>query len=245
MAAGGGAGKTVGIVQPEGIAMRAAPALFVLLAGLSAACFAADTPTQPRSRGEAKEMFSADGLAKVEVKGIEVAYKRPEARLSEYKRVLVRPVGVSIRKDWVRSAGLHGVRPTAAEVENVRTRVGTFVREEFEKELTAAGVSMAQEPADDVLEIDLAITDLYAAAPDIQVPARKDVWALSAGEMTLVGELRDSVTGETQFRFYDHGKAREWSRPRRILFNENEIEARKLARSWAKALLAGFQAARK
>ena len=52
------------------------------------------------------------------------------------------------------------------------------------------------------------------------------------------------MSGETQFRFYDHGQAREWSRPRRILFNENETEARKMARSWAQALREGLQAAR-
>jgi hypothetical protein len=95
-----------------------------------------------------------------------------------------------------------------------------------------------------VLEIDLSIVDLFAAAPDVQKATQSDVYALSAGEMTLVGELRDSVSGETQFRFYDHGEARKWLRPRRILFNQNEGEARMVARDWAKALLEGLQAAR-
>ena len=224
--------------------MRAHPSLLLLLACLATApALADDPPAQPRNRGEAREMFSADGLSKVDIKGIDVAYQRPGASLSEYKRVLVRPVTVSLRRDWARTAGMHGIKARPEEIARIRERVATFVREEFEKDLATAGIEQAQEPGEDVLEIGLSVTDLYAAAPDIQVPGRREVYADSAGEMTLVGELRDSVSGETQFRFYDHGQAREWSRPRLILFNENEIEARKIARSWAQALREGLQAA--
>ena len=225
--------------------MRALPRLLLLLACLPfASALAADPPAQPRNKGEAREMFSADGLAKAAIKGIDVAYLRPDARLSEYRSVLVRPVSVSLRRDWARSSAMPSLRPRAEDVERIRNRVATYVREEFEKELADAGITQVQAPGDDVLEIDLSIVDLFAAAPDVQKTGQSDVYALSAGEMTLVGELRDSVSGETQFRFYDHGEARKWMRPRRILFNQNEGEARMIARDWAKALLEGLQAAR-
>jgi len=225
--------------------MRALPRLLLLLAFLpTASALAADPPTQPRNRGEAREMFSTDGLTKTSIKGIDVAYLRPDARLSEYKSVLVRPVEVSLRRDWARSSAVPSLRPRAEDVARIRLRVATYVREEFEKELAEAGIAQAQEPGDDVLEIDLAIVDLFAAAPDVQKTGQSDVLALSAGEMTLVGELRDSVSGETQFRFYDHGEARKWMRPRRITVNQNEGEARLIARDWAKALREGLQAAR-
>jgi hypothetical protein len=224
--------------------MRAATSLLLIACLSTSAALAADPPAQPRTRGEAREMFSADGLEKTEIKGFDVAYKRPGMDLSGYKSVLVRPVTVSLRKDWARTAGMQGIRARPEDIERIKLRMSTFVREEFEKDLAAAGIAQAQSPGEDVLEVALSVTDLYAAAPDVQVPARSDVFALSAGEATLVGELRDSVSGETQFRFYDHGQAREWSRPRRILFNENETEARKMARSWAQALREGLQAAR-
>jgi hypothetical protein len=225
--------------------MRVLPRILLLLALLlPGLAIAADPPEQPRNKREAGAMFSDDGLSKVSMKGIDVAYQRPGARLSEYKSVLLRPISVSLRKDWTRSAGMHGIRARPEEIERIRSRVSTLVREEFEKELLAAGVAQSQAPGEDVLEIGLSITDLYAAAPDVQVPGRVDVYAVSAGEMTLVGELRDSVSGETQFRFYDHGYAREWTRPRKILFHENEIEARKIVQAWAKALREGLQAAR-
>lgn len=225
--------------------MRTLTKLFFAAAiASSLPALAADPPAEPRSRGEARELYSADGLEQIKVKGIDVAYARPGARLSEYQRVLVLPVEVSLRRDWARNASGGRVRPKPEEVELIRRRVATYVREEFEHELAQAGIEQAQAPGEDVLAIALSIKDLYAVAPDLQTVYPSDVYALSAGEMTLVGELRDSVTGESEFRFYDHGRAREWSRPRRILFNENEIEARQIAREWAKALREGLQAAR-
>jgi hypothetical protein len=110
----------------------------------AASALAADPPAQPRNKGEAREMFSADGLAKTSIKGIDVAYLRPGARLSEYKSVLVRPVSVSLRRDWARSSAMPSLRPRPEDVERIRARVGTYVREEFEKELTAAGIAQVQ-----------------------------------------------------------------------------------------------------
>jgi hypothetical protein len=226
--------------------MRARSHLFVVLACLSMApALAADPPAQPDTRKEAREMFAADGLEKVDLKGFDVAYKRPGASQAAYHTVPVLPVSVTQRNDRDRGAGMHAARARPEDIERIRARVATYVREEFEKDLAEAGIAQAQAPGEDVLEVSLSIIDLYAAAPDVQVAGRQDIYAVSAGEATLVGELRDSVSGEAQFRFYDHGQAREWPRPRRILFNENETEARKLARAWAQALREGLQAAQK
>jgi len=225
--------------------MRALPLL--LLASLAMApALAADPPDKPRSRGEAKEIFSEDGLAKVKVEGIDVAYARPGASLSGYKSVLVRPVSVSLRRDWKQSGGMDRLRASDEDVARIRARMSELVHEEFEKDMQAAGIAQAQAPGADVLEVELSVTDLYAAAPEIpgQLSPRSETWALSAGSMTLQGELRDSVSGETLARFYDHDTAREYSGPRRIEFGYNEIEARRLARRWAQALRVGVQAAR-
>lgn len=224
--------------------MRALPLLLLALAITPA--FAGDPPDKPRSRGEAKEMFGNEGLAKVKVEGLDVVYARPGASLSAYKSVLVRPIDVSLRRDWKQSGGMDRLRASDADVARIRERMSALVHEEFDKDLQQAGIAQAQAPGGDVLEVELAVTDLYAAAPEIpkQLSARSEVWALSAGSMTLQGVLRDSVTGETLARFYDYDTAREYSDPRRIEFGYNEIEARRIARRWAEALRAGVQAAR-
>jgi hypothetical protein len=160
--------------------------------------------------------------------------------------VLVRPIDVSLRRDWKQSGGMDRLRASDADVARIRERMSALVHEEFDKDLQQAGIAQAQAPGGDVLEVELAVTDLYAAAPEIpkQLSARSEVWALSAGSMTLQGVLRDSVTGETLARFYDYDTAREYSGPRRIEFGYNEIEARRIARRWAEALRTGVQAAR-
>jgi hypothetical protein len=224
--------------------MRALPLL--LLAVSITPAFAADPPDKPRSRGEAKEMFGDEGLAKVKVEGLDVVYARPGASLSSYKTVLVRPIDVRLRRDWKQSGGMDRLRASDADVARIRERMSALVREEFDKDLQQAGIPQSQAAGGEVLEVELSVTDLYAAAPEIpkQLSARSETWALSAGSMTLQGVLRDSVTGETLARFYDYDTAREYSGPRRIEFGYNEIEARRIARRWAQALRAGVQSAR-
>ena len=226
--------------------MRALPSLILALSVFAAVpVLAADPPAQPRSRGEAKDAFSADGLVPVKVKGLDVAFQRPGADLSQYKRVLLKPVEVSLRRDWARSGASDRIRPRPEDVELIRNRVSTYVREEFEKELAADGIEQAQAPAEDVLEIVVSVKDLFAVAPDLQRVGQSEVYAVSAGEMTLVGELRDSVTGEAEFRFYDNEQGdQRTSRPRRIYWNENESEARRIARDWAPLMRKAVQAAR-
>ena len=231
--------------------MRTLPSLLLVISTLvTVPVLAADPPSQPRSRGEAKDAFSADGLAPVKVRGLDVAFQRPGADLSQYKRVLLRPVEVSLRRDWARSGTSGRTRARPEDVELIRSRVSTYVREEFEKELAGAGIELAQAPADDVLEIVVSVKDLFAVAPELQRAGQKDVYqsdvyAVSAGEMTLVGELRDSVSGEAEFRFYDNEQGdNRTMRPRRMNWNENEVEARSIARNWAQLMRAAVQAAR-
>jgi hypothetical protein len=87
-----------------------------------------------------------------------------------------------------------------------------------------------------VLDLNMSIIELKIAAPDIQTAGRVNTYAVSAGEMTLVVDLRDSVTGDTVMRIFDRGEAHETLRTQRITSVENEAEARHLANGWAKAM---------
>lgn len=68
---------------------------------------------------------------------------------------------------------------------------------------------------------------------------------MSAGEMTLIAELRDSETGEVLVRAYDRATARGTSTPHRIFKGENEREARAAAKAWAEILRQQLDAANK
>jgi hypothetical protein len=119
-----------------------------------------------------------------------------------------------------------------------------LVHEELAKELGAGGYPLSDQAGDDVLDLDLRIIDLSVTAPDVLTPGRQVVYAVSAGEMTLVAELRDSSSGETIMRIYDHEAGESNTRMRPINNFENEIQARDVLHGWARALRAQLDLAK-
>jgi hypothetical protein len=200
----------------------------------------------PKSRSQAKEQWSADGLQKVQVKGMDVVYMRPEASLAGYDKVWLGPISINFRRGWERStaAGTHQrVRP--ADAQRIRDRLSAVLREELVEELTRGGYQLVESAGDEVLSVNASIIDLYIASPDVPTTANVRVYSVSAGEMTLIAELRDSVTGEIILRAYDRAAASETIRPHQISNVENASEARRAAKSWAMALRAQLDAANK
>jgi hypothetical protein len=189
----------------------------------------------PRNRSEAAAAWTADGLAKVDIRGIDVAYARPGASLAGYDQVLLRPASIAFRRGWERGDGTRRkIRPEDAQL--IRDRLTAVLIQEIGKELVAGGYVLSEKPGEKVLELELRITDLYIAAPDIRTTANKDVYAVSAGEMTLVAELRDSASGETLMRLYDNEEGDKYNTMHRITDAENESEARTVVGGWARAL---------
>jgi hypothetical protein len=187
----------------------------------------------PSSRRQAAQNWSEDGLEKIKVKGLDVVYMHPGASLASYTKVIVAPVAVSFRRNWERSGGVTGSRIRAKDAQRIRDQLGALVGEEMVKELASGGFTSATTPADDALVIEMAITDLYITAPDVLTPGRTVIYAVSAGEMTLVATLRDSVTGDIVMRVYDHERAHESMRMQRITNADNAVEARRMAKEWA------------
>ena len=191
----------------------------------------------PSTKREAAAEWREDGLERVKVQGLDVVFARPGASLAPYDSVLLRPVTVSFRHDWGRSSmagSAYRIRPE--DTRRIKDRLAVLVREELDRELGSGGYRLVADPGPDVLEVGLAIRDLHIAAPDVRSSYPVDTYALSAGEMTLVAELRDSVSGDIAMRIYDRAIAHEHPWPRRITNVENEAEARAMSRAWAKAL---------
>jgi hypothetical protein len=197
----------------------------------------------PRTSKEAAASWTEDGLQKVAIRGLDVAYARPGASLAQYDKVLLGPVSIAFRRNWERGDGVDGrIRPEDAQ--RIKDRLTGLLMEEMAKELSAGGYTISDQAGETVLELDLRITDLYIAAPDVRTVSRKDVYAVSAGEMTLVAELRDSASGETLMRIYDNEEGDNFPRMRRITNAENESEARKAVNGWARALRAQLDLAK-
>jgi hypothetical protein len=209
----------------------------LLIATLSALGSVAPAAAANEQRAAIEEALSHDGLQKIKVKGIDLAYARPGASLAGYNKIILDPVEVSFRKDWDPKRTGSRARLSAQERENIRSGVARIVLEEFTKTLEkGAPYKVVTEPGADVLRLQIGITDLYVNAPDTMTPGRSRTYTLSAGEMTLVGELMDSESGQVISRVIDRREARNTGTMQLTNSVVNAQEARTIASSWARIL---------
>jgi hypothetical protein len=209
----------------------------LLIATLAALGSAAPAAAANEQRAAIEEALSHDGLQKIKVKGIDLAYARPGASLAGYNKIILDPVEVSFRKDWDPKRTGSRARLSAQERENIRSGVARIVLEEFTKTLEkGAPYKVVTEPGADVLRLQIGITDLYVNAPDTMTPGRSRTYTLSAGEMTLVGELMDSESGQVISRVIDRREARNTGTMQLTNSVVNAQEARTIASSWARIL---------
>jgi hypothetical protein len=183
-----------------------------------------------------EEAMSYDGLQKINVQGIDMAYALPGATLSGYTKVMVQPVAVRFHKSWkpTVAGSLRGL--TANEQQKIRDEVAKVVYNAFVEELKQGGYSVVTDPGPDVLRVQAAVINLYVTAPDVMTPGRTRVYTASAGEMTLLAELADSETGEIIVRALDRYQARTTGNFQISNGVQNAAEARSAASSWAKIL---------
>jgi hypothetical protein len=156
---------------------------------LKIACLVALTlavTTAPAApRGDVEDAMRRDGLEKIKVKDVELAYARPGATLARYQRVRLDPVEVEFRKARDPARTGSAVKLTDAERDKIRTGVARLVHEEFAKELqNSSAYRIASDSGADVLRVKAKVLDLYVNAPDVGV-ARSRTLVSSAGEMTL------------------------------------------------------------
>ncbi len=204
--------------------------LVALIALLLAATVLAQ---QPKNLEEA---MSYDGLQKINIKGIDMAYALPGATLSGYTKVMIQPVGVRFHKDWKPTVVGSRRSLSSSEQQKIRNDVAKVVYDAFVQELKKGGYSVVAEPGPDILRVQAAIINLYVTAPDVMTPGRTRVYTMSAGEMTLLAELADSETGEIIARVLDRYQARTTGNFQISSSVYNAAEARNAASSWAKIL---------
>jgi len=95
------------------------------------------TPAFAASKAELDGAMSVDGLQKITVKGIEMAYARPGATLAGYGKIKLDPVEVAFSKNWNPTRPGSMFKISAQERENIRAGVAKIVHDEFVKALQA------------------------------------------------------------------------------------------------------------
>jgi Protein of unknown function (DUF3313) len=219
-------------------AMRYAQAM-IMLAALGGA-----TMLPAATRQEFEEATSADGLEKIKVRNVDVAYARPGMTLAPYTRVRVDPVQVAFSKDFSPERVGSRFKLTTSQLEKIRSEVAAVVHEAFVKELARGSYVTTDMAGPDVLQVHADIVNLYVNAPDTMEPNRGDSYTMNAGEMTLVMTLEDSETGAVLARVFDRREAREIGIITWTTSISNRAEAADTARFWAGILRARLDAAR-
>ena len=189
------------------------------------------------TKADVEAAATHDGLQKISVKGIDLAYARPGATLAVYNRIKLEPVEVAFHKEWDPPTSRSRLPMSAEQRETIRTGVAKIVYEEFAKELQKnSNYQLVNEAGPDVLRVKTNIVNLFVNAPDTAEPGIVRSYTVSAGEMSLIAELYDSETGEVLARLVDRREARRAGRLNYTNSLTNESDFRYIANGWARIL---------
>jgi hypothetical protein len=203
-------------------------AIGIMALGVCSTAFATE-PAAPTAQ------VDEEGLAPVNVKGLDHVYARPGANLSAYDKIMLDPVEVSFSKSW--QPDRTGGPITPAERQKIKDGLARIFRDELQKELAKSGrYPLVNTPDADVLRIRAEIRDLYMNAPDVPRAGPSRVYALSVGEMRLVAELRDAPTGALIARVIDYKKDPDAPWLHMTTQVDNVAAARRAVADWARIL---------
>jgi hypothetical protein len=179
-----------------------------------------------------------DGLVLQPGTRLGAVFVKPDAEVVAYRSVMIDPVEVSFARNWDPNRGGRSQlgRLNADDMAAIQTGVADLFRETFRAELERGGYQLVDVAGPDTLRVTAAIVDLYITAPDTMSAGRSRTYSANAGRMTLVAELRDSMTGEILARAVDARSARStgtWNITNRVT---NTADARRAMGIWATAL---------
>jgi hypothetical protein len=162
---------------------RAACAAALLVATLSPGLAVADSPSSP-----------FPGLDPVPSKNVGALYRRRDADISIYSKIMIGEPVVEFSKNWnPRNYGTFGI--SAAQLAKIRVELSGMAKSVFTKTLSDGGYEMVTDAGDGVLAITPNIVDVFINAPDVPTAGRSRSYTMDAGSMTLVLQVNDAVTG--------------------------------------------------
>ncbi len=179
-----------------------------------------------------------DGLVEVRNSRADQAWARPDIDLSSYSKVMLVNAGIEYRP--ARATGTAYARRSQTEFpvpEEARERFRVLVDEIFAEEMARSErFEVVTEPGEDVLLIRGALLDVVSFVPPETV-GRSEVFLDAVGEVTLVLEIRDSLSNAVLVRAVDRRSAERvggnLQKSNRVT---NTAEVRRLIRYWARLL---------
>ena len=211
----------------------------VLLAGLASAILAPSALAAPGLPPPYED------LVQVKSKKLDAVYLLPGADFSGYSKVMIDPVQVSFRKDWVketnRSRGLSSGKISDSDAQQIAQVARSGFEDIFAAAFKAKGYEVVTSPARDVLRLSPAVANLYINAPQSSGPGVSRSYTVEAGGATLVLEVRDSETGAILGVAIDRSETRGSGYATVTTSASNRADFQQLFRRWADICVKGFE----
>jgi hypothetical protein len=208
-------------------------AVTALYAGLSL------SPPAFAAKESAPEV-TKDGLHLYKQTKERLAYVRPGATFTQYKKVALLDCYVEFSKDWVKDYNSDQRDPsrriTDSDLDRAKKALQGDFKKIFTEELQKGGrYQVVDSGGADVLILRPALINIQVSAPDLMAPGRSATYVESAGAMTLYLELWDSTSNTILARVID-GKVDPRLYGQRSSSVSNRAAAERMLRSWADEL---------
>jgi len=198
---------------------------------------ATSEPTIDTSADESKMSF--DGMYPVKGGRMDGAWARKDFNLESYSKVVLQGVGVEYRPGGSSNRRYNSTGPdghyelTDEQKEKFQAEMADAFREELAK---GQNFEIVEKGGPDVLLVRGALLDVVSFVPADPV-GNADIYINRVGEVTLVLELRDSVSNAILLRAVDRRAAEDTARG---FTHSNSVstkaEVRRLARTWGQIL---------
>ena len=216
-----------------------------LLAAAGANLALADGSASPSTRQDAQAAWQGEGLQPITVRGMDLAYLRPDANLQSYHSLLIKPITVSFQKNWERSAAIPvGTRVSPRDADRIRKDMADVVGFQLKREFEKGGWRVVDQPGAGVLEIDVRIVELYLNAPDLPTAGINKSYTRTFGELTLVADLSDASTDAVLMHTLDRIVGRDRVQLQRTTRVENAHDVGIATAAWAQLLRRQLELAR-
>lgn len=214
--------------------------LFVISAMAIMGCSSAPPTIQQGPNAE----VSYDGLHAIDNSAFKLAWADPDVDFSKYDQIIAGGAFLEFRA--VKKMSTTEAMSTAKEFyiddknrERLRKEVSTIFAEEMAKSTRFA---MTEKPGPGVLIISGGLHDIVSHVPP-EPMGRANIYISSVGEISLILEAADSLSGEVLFRAVERRIAEHTgglSTPSNSATNWSEV--RYLLRRWARTLREGLDA---
>ncbi len=191
---------------------------------------------------------SPDGLVAVDSRQLDQVYLRPAADWTGYRKVVIDPVQVTMKKNWLRDQNSSrdlSRRLTPDVVEAIVAQAKASMMEQVTATFVAKGYEITTVMGPGVMRLTPAVTDLDVYEPDA-TSSRPDALFTrdTAGLATLSLEARDAVTGALLGVVVDRATATHVQTFSRATKTSNQFWFDAMFRQWATFCVAELQTPR-